>query len=91
MNRVTFFRIALAALGVGSVFIAPPWVPAVCALLLALRWRAWEVLAIGVLTDLVWLSGSFFYGLPLATLFAVGLLSLLEPFRNELLVDRSAL
>lgn len=84
-------RIILVVVGLLSVLIAPPWVPAIIVLLLTLRWRAWEVLFIGALMDVLWLSDFFFYGLPVATLASALLLWLLEPFRKELLVDRGAL
>ena len=80
-------RIVLASVGIISVFTAPPWVPILCAVLLALRWRAPEVVLIGALIDLVWLSSTFLYGIPSATLGSILVLWILEPFRRELLVD----
>ncbi len=78
-------RIMLAAVGTFGVFLAPPWIPAACALLLAIRWRAWEVLAIGALADLVWFPSTILWGLPVATVLSILLVWLLEPLRNELL------
>lgn len=85
IKGLTLFRIALASIGMVSVFVAPAWVPAVSALVLAIRWRAWEVLAIGALADLMWFPTTILWGIPVATLLAVSLLWLLEPLRNELL------
>ncbi len=57
------------------------------ALVLCLRYRAWEVVPIGIAFDLLWLPDLSFslHGLPLATLTAFILLILLEPLRRELL------
>ena len=81
-------RLLLAILGIVFVFIAPPWLTAMCILALSLRWRAWEVLLIGACADILWFPGTFSYGIPVVTLFSLVVLIILEPLRNELLVDR---
>lgn len=83
-------RIALAAVGFVSVFVISPWVTFLVALLLSLRWRAWEVIAMGFFVDALWLPSTAFFGIPFATLIGVALVWFLEPFRNELLLGRSA-
>jgi hypothetical protein len=83
---MTALRIVIAAIGfVGAVF----WVwyiPAISIVLLSLRFRAWEAIALGVFMDLLWLSpGGGFHGLPLFTIFAIIVVWLFEPLRTELL------
>lgn len=84
-------RIFLGIIGFVSVFIAPPWLSALCVLVLCIRWRAWEVLLIGAFSDILWFPASMLYGIPLGTLYALLLLIALEPLRNELLVDRQTI
>jgi hypothetical protein len=79
-------RYLLFAIGVASVFFAPLWGVALVALLLSLRWRAWEVLFLGVLVDILWFPSGFAFGIPLATVLSVVLVWLFEPLRAQLLL-----
>lgn len=81
------FRVTLALLCAVSVLFFPWWVALVCAFALCLRYRAWEVVPIGIALDLMWQSdfSLSLHGLPLATLTAFALLILFEPIRRELL------
>jgi hypothetical protein len=54
--------------------------------ILAVRFRAWEVLAVGALVDLLWLPAGL-TPLPLFTLAALILVWGLEPLRNEFLLS----
>ncbi len=79
-------RVLLVGVAFLSAVALPPWVPFLCALLLALRFPAWEVIVLGVFIDLAWLpmhvsAGSF----PLASVIALTLVWGLEPVRRELL------
>ena len=80
-------RVALALSCAVSALFFPWWVTLMCAFVLCLRYRAWEVVPIGVALDLMWQSDFSFslQGLPLATLTAFALLLLFEPIRRELL------
>ncbi len=78
-------RTLLSLIGVLSVFVAPIWVPVVCAVCLALRWRAWEVLVIGALIDIVWLPSTVMYGIPLALSLSLIVVWMFEPVRRELM------
>jgi hypothetical protein len=84
-------RITIALIGVLSAAILSPWITLLCMVLLAARWRAWEVVALGMLVDILWLSSSAMWGIPFATLFSIVVVWALEPLRNELLVDQPAL
>ncbi|OHB19459.1 MAG: hypothetical protein A2854_00630 [Parcubacteria group bacterium RIFCSPHIGHO2_01_FULL_56_18] len=88
--RFSKLRIVLAAACFLSVVFAPWWVAALCALLLCLRFRAWEVIIAGILMDLYWMpfSVSFasFDSIPLATIVSIALVFGLEPLRRQLLV-----
>ncbi len=80
-------RILLACGGaLGALFISP-WVAFAAALLLSLRYPAWEVLCIGLLVDLMWLPASPGGAhIPIATLIAIALVWVLDPVRKELLL-----
>lgn len=83
--RGTFVRCVLAGIGFCSVVVGYPWLAGIVMLLLALRYRAWEILGIGVAMDLLWLPSGI-SALPLFTIGAIVLLWGLESFRNEILV-----
>ena len=84
---VSYIRIALVLVGIWGAVLAPPWVTLFVMVLLALRFRSWEVLVLGMWMDFLWLpSESFIYPLPLFTLGAIILVWGLEPLRNEILV-----
>jgi hypothetical protein len=76
-------RIAVAVIGFLSAIFLPWWIPVICIIILALRWRAWEAIFLGVFMDLLWLSPGV--GLPLFTIFAIAIVWVFEPLRNEFL------
>lgn len=80
-------RVALSVIGVLGAFFAPPWVPLISIVALALRFPAWEGLLIGFLVDLLWLPEGFLEAVPLFTIAALILVWGLEPLRRELLVS----
>ncbi len=83
----TGVRIFLDILGIVGALFAPPWVPAVCIILLALRYPAWEVLVIGLLMDFLWLpAGSLIQPFPFFTVGALVLVWGLEPLRRQFLI-----
>jgi hypothetical protein len=87
--RGNFIRLGVAALMFLSVFFAPPFITAIFAFALAVRWRAWEVIAAGVLMDLLWLPNSIGFSLdhlPAASLISIVLVFGLEPLRRQLLL-----
>jgi hypothetical protein len=81
----TLVRVLLAATAVVGVFFAPWWVPALCMLLLSLRYPAWEVPLIGLLMDLVWLPGAH-VALPLYMIFGIVVVWAASPLRRQLLL-----
>lgn len=82
-------RVGIAIVGFFGAIAFSPFVPLIAMITLSLRFRAWEVVAIGALVDFLWFtpfgSDGFFLSIPLFTLIGVGLVSLLEPLRSELL------
>ncbi len=76
-----------------SALFAYPWVVALLAVPLALRWRAWEVIGVGLFMDFLWMptpvSFLTFESLPLATLIACLLVFALEPLRRQLLLGHA--
>jgi len=79
-------RIGVAALGFFGALYISPWVPVVCIVLLAIRFRAWEAIVLGVFIDLMWLPGGHFASLPLFTMGSIVVVWLLEPLRSEFLL-----
>jgi hypothetical protein len=81
-------RIALDTIGLIGAVALPFWVPLASILILSLRWRAWEVIVIGFLMDLLWVPpGSFFHLRYLFTTVAIVTVWALEPLRKEFLVS----
>lgn len=79
-------RITFAVLGIISVLFAPPWVPLLCIVVLSVRYRAWEAIAIGAFMDLTWLpSGPAIHSLPLFTIAAIVIVWGFEPLRAQFL------
>lgn len=80
-----YFRILIALIGFFGAIWLPWYVPAICIFLLALRFRAWEAIALGVFMDLLWLPPGSLFGLPIFTIGAIVVVWVLEPLRSELL------
>lgn len=81
-------RVALGLFALAGILFAPPWVPVSFAVLLALRFRASEVIVLGLLMDLTWLPvESFLHPLPIFTLGGIALVWVLEPVRSQLLTS----
>ncbi|MBV9159420.1 MAG: hypothetical protein JO019_02360 [Candidatus Kaiserbacteria bacterium] len=78
-------RPALAVIGFLGAMIAPPWVPIACIVLLALRFRAIEAIAIGFFTDMLWIGAPETHALPLFTIASIIIVWGLEPLRLEFL------
>ncbi len=80
-------RATLAFVGFVSALVLPPWVPILCIVLLSVRYRAWETLAIGALIDYTWLPfATAMQSLPLCTVIAILLVWGLEPLRRQFLL-----
>ena len=80
-------RAFIGGISFASVLFAPPWVPIIGVGILALRFRAWEILFLGAMIDIIYVPPGGIYGVPIpATLIALVLLSGLEPFRKKLLI-----
>lgn len=79
-------RTFCASVMIVSVFLSW-WVGVVCAVLLSLRYRAWEVFLFGALIDILWLPSGSFFGVPVATCASLALVWLFEPLRRQFLFD----
>ena len=80
-------RAFVGGLSFASALFAPPWLPFLFAGALTVRFRAWEVLILGALIDLLYVSPDGLYGIPIpATLLAFVLFAGFEPLRRKLLV-----
>jgi cellulose synthase/poly-beta-1,6-N-acetylglucosamine synthase-like glycosyltransferase len=78
-------RVTLAALSFMSAIFAPVWVLFILAGITSVRYRAWEIILIGVLMDFVYLPVGGFFGFPfVATTVSLILVWGLEPLRNQL-------
>jgi hypothetical protein len=83
-------RVALIIIGFVGALICAPWVPAVCVVLLALRYRAWEAIVLGLLIDLTWQpyptpAVGFFHMIPLFTIASIFVVWAFEPLRSQFL------
>ena len=89
-NNGQNIRIILALALFVSVVFAPPWLAAIFACALCARWRAWEVIAAGMLMDFLWMPASVsflsFHAIPWITLIAIILVFGFEPLRRQLLL-----
>lgn len=94
-------RILLALGMFASVIFAPPWFAGIFAVALSLRWRAWEVIAAGMVMDFLWMPVSVspapvlelaklglgsFDAIPFATIISIIVVFCLEPLRRQLLL-----
>lgn len=88
--RAETVRVMLAVALFASVIFAPWWLALAIAFVLALRFRAWEVVAAGIFYDFIWMpdfvSFTSFESVPFATLIALIFIFALEPLRRRLLV-----
>lgn len=83
-----YFRLPIALIGFAGVFIALPWVPLVCVLILSARYRAWEAILLGLLADFVWLPTLSWGHLPLVTMLALLIVWGFEPLRAQFLIPQ---
>ena len=82
-------RLFLALAGFISIFAFAWWVTMLFVVALAVPYRAWEAILIGVLLDIVWLpSGVLVHEFPLGTLASIIIVWILEPLRSEFLAAR---
>lgn len=82
-NNTRILLFSLAAFG--AVFF-PWWVTLLLAITLVARYQAWEIVPIGMYIDLVSLPSESMLSVPYATLLALLLVVLFEPFRRHLLI-----
>ena len=83
---MTALRIGIAVVGFIAAIFWTWYVPALCILVLAIRFRSYEAIALGVFMDLLWLTpGSGFHELPLFTIGAIVAVWIFEPLRTEFL------
>ena len=78
-------RPVLAVIGFAGALLAPPWLPMLVIVVLSLRFRALEAIAIGFFTDMLWQAGGLTDALPLYTIAAIIIVWGLEPLRLEFL------
>ena len=82
-------RSTLALVGFLGAIALPPVIPLVCITLLAIRYRAWEAIFIGLLIDLAWLpTSASIHTLPLFTLVGIAIVWGFEPLRAQFLVSQ---
>ena len=77
-----WLRIAIFVVSVVGGLYVSAWIPAAGILLLSLRWRAFEALALGLGMDFFWLPVGH---VPLFTLGAILVVWIMEPIRREFL------
>lgn len=86
---MTTARALIATIGFVGILTGPWWLPAISMILLSVRWRAPEIVLLGLLMDLAWQgSGTLttsWHTWPLFTLLSITLLWSLEPIRQRFL------
>lgn len=80
------FRTIVTALGAIAAVLLSPWITAVCIVVLAVRFRAIESIALGALLDFLWLPHDTIATMfPLCTIAALVIVWGFEPLRSEFL------
>ena len=78
-------RVFLFLLGLWGALFGPWWLALVSIILLSLRFRAWEVLVLGLLVDLLWLPAGWHW--PYFLITSIVVVWVFEPLRKELLLS----
>lgn len=79
-------RILLNIIGIIGALMISPWVAGVCMAVLAFRYRAWEVIVLGLFIDFTWQpAGSLLHAFPFFTVFAIFAVWAFEPVRAQFL------
>ncbi|MFA7309969.1 MAG: hypothetical protein WC050_03630 [Candidatus Paceibacterota bacterium] len=79
-------RITIALIGFCGALIGHWWIPVICMLVLAFRYRAWEIILLGLSIDFMWepaagIAASF----PYFTIGAIVVVWAFEPIRSQFL------
>ncbi len=78
----------------GFIFLAtllcalfgPWWGVLIGATAVSLRYRAYEMLLVGAIADVLWLPNSLAWGMPLMLYATIAIIWILEPVRRELFI-----
>ncbi len=70
--------------GLWAVLFGPSWLVLVPIILLSIRFRSWEAVALGLLMDFLWLPGLH---VPLYLIASLAIVWVFEPLRGELLLS----
>ncbi len=84
MSAENSLRIFLVGFALYAALFGPPWLIFVPFVLLSMRFRAWEIMALGLVTDFLWLPG---LRPPLYLIAAILIVWAFEPLRKELLLS----
>lgn len=84
MSLENSIRIALSSLGLWTVLFGPAWFVFVPIVLLSMRFRSWEAIALGLLMDFMWLPGLH---VPIYLIASIAIVWVFEPLRGELLLS----
>ncbi len=87
--RTSSIRGVLLLVGLTGVLLGPWYLAPIVIVLLSVRYRSWEALALGFLMDLLWhpVGNGLLHSLPLFTLGALIIVWALEPLRTQLLAS----
>jgi hypothetical protein len=83
MSVENSFRIFLIALGFWGALYGPWWLPYVPIVLLSLRFRAWEAIVLGLVTDFLYAPSLH---VPMYLILSIVIVWVFEPLRSELLL-----
>lgn len=80
------FRTAVTLIGVIATVFWSPWITALCIVVLGIRYRAMEALALGAFMDVLWLPHDTILTMfPLCTIVSLIIVWGFEPLRMEFL------
>ncbi len=84
MSVENSLRVFLALFGFWAALFGPPWLIFIPIVLLSMRFRAGEVMALGLFTDFLWAPALH---VPLFLISSIVILWAFEPLRKELLIS----
>ncbi len=83
MSMRTFFFLASLI----CVLFGPWWGALIGAVLVSMRYRAYEMVLLGIIADVLWLSHDILWGIPVITGATIFIMWFFEPLRRELFVS----
>lgn len=78
-------RVLVVLVGIVGLLLGSVWIAVASMVVLAIRYRAWEIVAIGLFFDFAWQPTGATFAVPVFTLLSIGLVWAFEPIRAQFL------